>query len=29
MKIHTGDTIQVISGRDKAVTGKVISVDQQ
>ena len=29
MKIHTGDTIQVISGRDKAVTGKVISVDHK
>lgn len=29
MKIHTGDTIQVISGRDKLVTGKVISVDHK
>lgn len=29
MKIHTGDTIQVISGRDKAVTGKVISVNHK
>jgi len=29
MKIHTGDTIQVISGRDKTVTGKVISVNHK
>lgn len=26
MKIHTGDTIQVISGADKGLTGKVVSV---
>lgn len=27
MKIHAGDTVQVISGGDKGVTGKVLSVD--
>jgi large subunit ribosomal protein L24 len=27
MKIHNGDTVTVISGKDKGVTGKVISVD--
>ncbi len=27
MKIHTGDTVQVISGGDKGVTGKVLTVD--
>ena len=29
MKIHAGDTIQVISGRDKNVSGKVISVNHK
>ena len=28
MKIKTGDTVQVISGKDRGVTGKVLSVDQ-
>ncbi len=27
MKIHEGDTVQVIRGKDKGVTGKVIAVD--
>ena len=27
MKIHSGDTVQVISGKDKDLTGKVISVN--
>ena len=27
MKIHNGDTVTVISGKDKSVTGKVIAVD--
>ena len=29
MKIHNGDTVTVISGKDKSVTGKVISVDHK
>jgi large subunit ribosomal protein L24 len=29
MKIHNGDTVIVISGKDKSVTGKVISVDHK
>ncbi|MFK7766179.1 MAG: 50S ribosomal protein L24 [Mariniblastus sp.] len=29
MKIHNGDTVKVISGKDKSVTGKVISVDHR
>lgn len=29
MKIHNGDTVRVISGKDKGVTGKVISVDHK
>lgn len=28
MKIKTGDMVQVISGKDRGVTGKVLSVDQ-
>ena len=27
MKIHNNDTVTVISGKDKSVTGKVLSVD--
>ena len=27
MKIHNGDTVTVISGKDKGVTGKVLTVD--
>ena len=27
MKIHEGDTVQVIRGKDKGVSGKVIAVD--
>lgn len=29
MKIHSGDTVQVISGKDKSVTGKVLTVDHK
>ena len=29
MKIHNGDTVTVISGKDKSVTGKVLSVDHK
>lgn len=29
MKIHNGDMVTVISGKDKAVTGKVITVDHK
>ncbi len=29
MKIHTGDTVKVISGSDRNVTGKVMSVDHE
>ncbi|HMO14230.1 MAG TPA: 50S ribosomal protein L24 [Pirellulaceae bacterium] len=29
MKIHAGDTVKVISGKDKSVTGKVMSVDHE
>ena len=29
MKIHNGDTVQVISGKDKGVQGKVLSVDHK
>jgi len=29
MKIHNGDTVQVISGKDKSVKGKVLSVDHK
>ena len=29
MKIHNGDTVQVISGKDKNVKGKVLSVDHK
>ena len=27
MKIHTGDTVQIITGADRGQTGKVVSVD--
>ena len=27
MKIKKGDTVQVLTGKDKGATGKVISVD--
>ena len=29
MKIHNGDLVQVISGKDKGVQGKVLSVDHK
>ena len=29
MKIHNGDQVKVISGKDKSVTGKVLSVNHQ
>ena len=29
MKIHNGDTVQVISGKDKGVKGKVLTVDHK
>lgn len=29
MKIHEGDTVQVIRGKDKGVSGKVIAVDHE
>ena len=29
MKIQNGDTVEVISGKDKSVVGKVISVDHK
>lgn len=29
MKIHEGDTVQVIRGRDKGISGKVIAVDHE
>lgn len=28
MKIYTGDTVQVIRGKDKGVSGKVMSIDR-
>ena len=29
MKIHVGDTVQVVTGRDKGVVGKVLSIDRK
>ncbi len=29
MKIHSGDQVKVISGKDKSVTGKVLSVNHE
>ena len=29
MKIKTGDTVQIISGKDRGVTGKVLDVDHE
>ena len=29
MKIKTGDTVQIISGKDRGVVGKVLSVDHE
>ena len=29
MKIKTGDMVQIISGKDRGVTGKVLSVDHE
>ncbi len=29
MKIHAGDTVQVITGADRGQTGKVVSVDHE
>ena len=29
MKIHNGDTVKIISGKDKSVVGKVLSVDHK
>jgi large subunit ribosomal protein L24 len=29
MKIHNGDTVTVISGKDKSVTGKVLTIDHK
>ena len=29
MKIHVGDTVKVIAGRDNGVVGKVLSLDKK